>query len=492
MKVLLFCKGEYRYLFPAISHALHARPGADTSVVVFSAPAARRLRKTRSLAQIFELAGYLKSHVPRTNRQAVVEKLKRLETVSGTVPVNTMIHGDRILRRYSYEFTLSILASVCDFWDHILSLHPPDIVIGEVACAAEWIGFLKARDRRIAYLIPSASPVAGRFFFLASPDGMWSSMQIAYSDLQARNLSHAEASQSEDFIQDFRFRKTKPPFLRWAEDSPLRPQFSRFLRRIARVPFRLRSYLKDGQYEIGSYHGTSPWQPVYEDCRRICRHTLAEAGFFEHQLAETGPYVYFPLHVQPEFTTDVRAPFFTNQIALVEHISKSVPAGFKVLVKEHPGMKGERILSDYRALRRLNNVRLLSPSIDSHELICRAAAVLTITGSSAWEAILYEKPVIAFGPLYYGFSKLVYVCDSPANLPNLLAKAVYHHVPDHHDLLKFVAAFLSTAHYLDWGDPIRQPQITDTKNTGKIADTIAAEFSLRTASLSSKRAATPA
>jgi len=102
--------------------------------------------------------------------------------------------------------------------------------------------------------------------------------------------------------------------------------------------------------------------------------------------------------------------------------------------------------------------------------------VLTITGSSAWEAILYEKPVIAFGPLYYGFSGLAYSCDALADLPVILSEALNSFVPDHERLLNFVAAFLATAHHLQWGDPIRQPEIVSRDNTNKIADAIISEL----------------
>ena len=44
-------------------------------------------------------------------------------------------------------------------------------------------------------------------------------------------------------------------------------------------------------------------------------------------------YVYFPLHVDPEASTMVLSPFHTNQIALIENLSKSLPTDH-LLVKE--------------------------------------------------------------------------------------------------------------------------------------------------------------
>lgn len=485
MKLLLICKGEYRYFFPAIARALRERHGADVSAIAFTAAATSALRKTSAFSSIFNLAAFLKRLAPSLPSASHIETLSTLETLPGAPKINTMIYADRILSRYPHRKILRALAAISQFWDETLSVIEPDAILGEVACAAEWIGWLKARRRDIPYLIPSATPVAKRFYFLDAPVGNWQRMQAAFEELEDRKLPPGKTAAATEFISAFRTANIKPPFLDWAQSSPLRPELSRFLRRLRRIPFRLRSYIEDGQFEVGSYHGTPPWKPAIEDIERIARHALAETTLLSRNIRSERPYVYFPLHVQPEFTTEVRAPFFTNQIALIESISKSLPVGYELFVKEHPGMKGERALSDYRALNKMFNVRLLSPSVDSHDLIRRCAAVLTITGSSAWEAILYEKPVIAFGPLYYGFSGLAYRCESLADLPAILSDAMFRFVPNRAHLLKFVAAFLATAHHVQWGDPVRQPEITKRHNTEKIADALVAELASRTSTRTS-------
>lgn len=485
MKILLVCKGEYRYLFPAIAEALRQRCGASVSAAAFSSPTTSMLGKTGAFHQVFNLAGWLKFQ-KNLNWENCLETLRKLESLPHSARINTMVHADRILARRSEGQVLAILSSVVEFWKHVWDQDPPDAVVGEVACATEWIGWVTAREHGIPYFVPCPTPVANRFFFLGAPDGPWQAMSSAFLRLSKHNLTNEQSSAAEDFVQSFRSKKTKPPFLRWAQHSPLLPEFSRLTRRIKRIPFRIRTYLADGPYEIGSSYGTPPWQSVCEDALRIVRHVATETVTFKHRFDTRLPFVYFPLHVQPEFTTDVRAPLLTNQIAVIENISKSVPAGYQVLVKEHPGMKGERNINYYKQLTKLHNVRLLSPSIDSHDLIRAADAVLTITGSSAWEAILYEKPVIAFGPLYYDFYPLIYQCETFTKLPGILSQALTRFTPDHELLLKLVWALLESAHELEWADPIRQPAVTARHNCERIADAIAAEVSSLVAAPSQK------
>lgn len=477
MKILLICKGEYRYFFPGIAKALREKYRAKVSAVAFSSPTAGMLERAQIFDEVFNLAASLKTHEEASPADCL-EILRNLEALPTAPRVNTMVHADRILRSYPEEQLNTILAGVCRFWERVWQHDPPDVVVGEVATATEWIAWLTARERGIPHFIPCPTPVAKRFFFLDAPDGIWRAMSSSFRQLKTRNLSSDEVSAAEIFVQSVRARKTKAPFLQWAQQSPLMPEFTRLARRVRRIPFRIRTYVADGRFEVGSYHGAAPWRPIWEDFTRIIRHATSEAAILARDFDERRPSVYFPLHVQPEFTTDVRAPFFSNQVALVENVSKSVPVGYQVLVKEHPGMKGERGLAYYRELKKCHNVRLLSPSVDSHDLIQSSHVVVTITGSSAWEAILYEKPVVAFGPLCYGFyDDLVYRCENAADLPDILSDAIQRFTPNHGLLLKLVSSLLETAYELEWGDPVRQPQVTEKGNCEKVAAAILAELS---------------
>ena len=46
-------------------------------------------------------------------------------------------------------------------------------------------------------------------------------------------------------------------------------------------------------------------------------------------------YVYMPLHLIPESTTSILTPFYVNELSVIEAVSKSLPAGWMLYVKEH-------------------------------------------------------------------------------------------------------------------------------------------------------------
>jgi hypothetical protein len=109
-------------------------------------------------------------------------------------------------------------------------------------------------------------------------------------------------------------------------------------------------------------------------------------------------YVYMPLHLIPESTTFVKAPFYINELFLIEQISKSLPVTWMLYVKEHQAMIGERSLEFYNRVNLIPNVRLVQFNFydDPKPWIEQAKGVITISGSTAYEAAMLGKKAIIF------------------------------------------------------------------------------------------------
>jgi hypothetical protein len=123
-------------------------------------------------------------------------------------------------------------------------------------------------------------------------------------------------------------------------------------------------------------------------------------------------YVYMPLHLIPESTTFVKAPYYINELFLIEQISKSLPVTWKLYVKEHQAMIGERSLQFYNRINQFPNVRLVQFNFydDPKPWIEKSKGVITISGSSAYEAAILGKKALVFADvpfkLIYGITKI--------------------------------------------------------------------------------------
>ncbi|HTK77843.1 MAG TPA: hypothetical protein VL371_21425 [Gemmataceae bacterium] len=473
MKALFVCKGELRYWYPHIAAELKRTYGWDVDAVTFNTPSVEVVRRPGAFAAVYNLAEHLKTFYPRHKLAECVDSLEEFERDTG-LNAYTLLYSDRILRDYPYERAVRLLAGVYDFWRTVLPEVGPNVLFGEIATATEWVGSALAPRYRVRPLVTYPTPVAARFFFIDRAVGMWEPMRRAYHAARDSELPPDKAARAADWLDAFHREKLKAPYLKAGSRSPFRIDLGRLVRRVGRIPFRVRTYLQDGFFEIGSYHGTHPLASVWANVAGMYRYAVGR-GFVFRRAVTADKYVYFPLHVQPEYTTDVRAPFFTNQVALIENIAKTLPVGYRLVVKEHPGMQGDRPLAYYREINRLFNVELVSPALDSHDLIVNAAAVVTITGTSAWEAILYQKPAVVFGDLCYGFYDLTHHCPDVRDFPRVIREAVADKRPNRELLLKFVSALLETAHEGTINNPVAAAEVNSPANLARLARAVVRE-----------------
>lgn len=155
---------------------------------------------------------------------------------------------------------------------------------------------------------------------------------------------------------------------------------------------------------------------------------------------ENDDYVYMPLHLIPESTTFVKAPFYINELYIIEQVSKSLPIGWKLYVKEHQAMLGERSYEFYRNVRKFPNVKLVQLNYynDPKPWIENAKGVITITGTGAYEAAMLGKKSIVFGDVPFTLIEGISRVQSFEELPSLIAS--FSSI----DNIKSCAAYIAT------------------------------------------------
>lgn len=144
------------------------------------------------------------------------------------------------------------------------------------------------------------------------------------------------------------------------------------------------------------------------------------------------PYIYFPLHYQPELTTSPLASEFVDQHRIVSLLLTSLPDDFCIYVKEHPkqGYWGRKSPMYYQKLVEHPQIKILPKDYDTYELIENCWAVATATGTAGWEAIFRNKPVLMFGDFFYRYVKGVYTIANEKQLQMAMEEINAGHVPD--------------------------------------------------------------
>ena len=158
-------------------------------------------------------------------------------------------------------------------------------------------------------------------------------------------------------------------------------------------------------------------------------------------------YFYMPLHLTPESTTSVKAPDYIEEIENVKNYAKCLRSNEFLYVKEHPMMIGERPLKFYRELHRIPNVKVIDPMLVSEantELIKNAIGVITITGTSSFEAAILKKPSVVHGPVYFELMRSVQRRDdfsSNGDVLNWMRDFEFNHRCEL-DLIQYVASVM--------------------------------------------------
>lgn len=181
--------------------------------------------------------------------------------------------------------------------------------------------------------------------------------------------------------------------------------------------------------------------------------TLFKSLKFVHPdtLSHVGPYIFFPLHFEPEVMVQVFGRRYQNQIEVIRNLALSAPAGMKIVVKEHPRSLGMRPISYYRKLLAIPNVILVHPFSSAISIIKHASMVSVISGSVGFEALAAEKPVLIFGvsPLALLPQSMVRSVRCLNNLAETIQDLLGDYSYDHDALVRYVCANINGAVPID-------------------------------------------
>lgn len=108
-------------------------------------------------------------------------------------------------------------------------------------------------------------------------------------------------------------------------------------------------------------------------------------------------FVFFPLHTEPETALQRASPEYFFQLAAIASLARDLPADHLLVVKETYENRGRRPDNFYDQIREFKNVIMLDMLELGLEVVKKARAVATISGTAGMEAAVLGIPVITFG-----------------------------------------------------------------------------------------------
>jgi len=156
-------------------------------------------------------------------------------------------------------------------------------------------------------------------------------------------------------------------------------------------------------------------------------------------------YIFFPLQLRLESRITVRASHFYNPDFLIEILSRNVPLGYCILVKDHPEWVANLPLFSLIRVAKCNNVMFINPKLNSHKVIKSSQAVVLINNTAGFESILYNKPVITFGDSFYSGLGITHDIRDLSKCSEVILNAVDNPISDT-TVIKFLSALFKVSY----------------------------------------------
>jgi hypothetical protein len=303
----------------------------------------------------------------------------------GVPTVHNMLLCDRVLRLLPYEEGLSYATLVGRRLESLYGQLRPSVVLGGFDSLHGSMGLAVARKLGIPwYCMYFTTLPQGRTAFCSgiTPDSVLPLGVRPQEELR---------QMAQRTIDEFVGRRVKVS----AYESPR--NLSMVVRKLpahARVAGGLVFRLLAGKHDRYTEYGFRRLAIQYLRKRRNLL-SLPRANLIEEP--PQSPFIFFGLHMQPESSIDTWAPFYTDQLKVVEVLARAMPPTHTLLVKIHKSDADAYSPSQMRAFTGLPGVHLVSPFVESRLFLERASLVVAIQGTMAVEAALLSKPVLMFG-----------------------------------------------------------------------------------------------
>jgi len=416
-KILFFIDTWFTHF--GIAKYLQEKYYCDMYSIIDCDDKAKKFFQTQELVK-FSKNWYYLDCLRQLNKKPDIEYLKNFED-KYKINLWAIAFTDRDFYLYNryHQFTkdeiLSIMVNECKFFEEILKEVKPDFL------------FLYMTTAHYHHLLHKMCRKLGIKILLLGPLKFKSKMFISQEPFVIDNLGVSEEPNNipnKSSIEMQNYLKNHDSFEWIKEKKKTSFEENKWKRYQAILKFffsgRTESF-KIRYTNLGRTRNKVLKEKISNLFKRRYRKGFVDKHFIK-KIEENEPFVYFPLHYEPERVLLIDAPYYDNQLSVISNITKSLPVEYSLYVKEHPMMStiGWRDLSYYQFIMNLPNVKLIHPSVKPEEIISKCSLVITIAGTAGQEAAFYGKPAITFTEQIYSKMSSVYKLKNINELPEAI------------------------------------------------------------------------
>ena len=324
---------------------------------------------------------------------------------------------------FGYDNSAKIFSQTFQFFERVFKEEKPDVVISEPPAGLfHQVAHYFCEKSNTPYFGLGDSRLNNRID-VYDLEFTNSKCEKAFREIKNSDVSKKEKEFSRNFIEKFVSHKELPSYM--ALSKIYFSQFGlakHFVVRIKKFGLLLlrcffeRKHSKGFDYETDFTLKYAIWALWRSEWRKL--RILLQKNIYSNSVNGNNFFLY-PLHFQPEASTNVYAMYYCDQLNTIKNIAFSLPFPYKLYVKEHPAAVGTKPKEFYRKLKEIPNIVLISPSENVEMLIKDSSGVITLTSTIGMEAALSGKPVYVLGDVLYAYHPL---CRKMKNFTDLKDK----------------------------------------------------------------------
>lgn len=370
---------------------------------------------------------------------------------AGPLTVKSMIQMDRAICKWPTTKAQNYAGFLAERIDAFLQKHDVQTVLAETTWLVEILTAQIVQARGGQFYAPSTARIPSeRILFFEGP--------VQRSFARWTTATPHDVATAQAHIQDLAARTPQPYYMDLPNGGRLRLQH---------LLAELTTYLKNPRATQGDITVLPfPKRIARQISRKIKSILTRRCVPFENPdlTVPHRPFVYVTLHTQPEASIDILAAPFTNQTENLRALSRILPAGHDIWVKEHRSAIGDHWPNWYKDVARIPGVRLISPDADGFAILRKADFTISPSGTVSFEAGLVGQAASCFARMYFAP-----VLSIPAFCPYSTPPAEFNKILDSTGLnlqsrVNYLADIFAHSFIARIGDPITDPDCMKDDN----------------------------
>jgi hypothetical protein len=193
------------------------------------------------------------------------------------------------------------------------------------------------------------------------------------------------------------------------------------------------------------------YDKLFRYFNNLYQHIILSKFYIEEGELEKGRFIFYPLHSEPEIAISIFSVNYQNQIEVIRNLAFSLPAGYKLLVKEHPRNIGRRSIDYYKKILQIPNVELANPFSNPTYLIRKSKLVIVLQGFLGFESLMLRTPVISLGKTMYNIlpKTLINHVDNIKNMKSEIDFSLSQFCYDENIIKKYLNAIIMNSGKID-------------------------------------------